>query len=597
MKYIQRTSKNITEDFLKELLLDRGIITEDEDYQERFFNPTKDNLEDYKLLDNIEKGADLLEKHIKKGSKIYLIVDSDIDGFTSSAVLYNYITEYYRDKYDYEIEYHIPDGKEHGLDTLMKSLENEKLYDLIICPDSSSNDYEAHEKLASMGYEILVQDHHEASHYSEHAVVINNQLSKNYPNKDLSGVGVVYKFLQLLDERNGWNGADDYLDLVATGMCGDMMKMTTHENRYIANYGFSHLRNEGLRQLVKYQCYSIFGLAAADITEEYLDNAIITPINVSFYIAPLVNALIRVGALSEKELLFKSFICGKQEIPSTKRGHKGEYETIAEQSARNCANARNRQNKEKEKATELLDIQISNDCLDDNKILILNADEIDVSNTLTGLCAMNVAAKYKKPVLLGRATPDGQYLKGSMRGQNGSELKDFRTFLLDSGYMDYVEGHNNAAGFSIKISDISKLTDYANTKLANINFNEGFYEADFVVNANCSYLTQMIFDLWGGRRIYGQDCDEPVIVVENLTLSPQNIQVIGSNKDTLKITFNNMIYMKFKAKSLIEKISQQTGKFSATIVGRGNVNTWMGNQTAQIFMDDIEINEFDMNMF
>ena len=58
-----------------------------------------------------------------------------------------------------------------------------------------------------------------------------------------------------------------------------------------------------------------------------------------------------------------------------------------------------------------------------------------------------------------------------------------------------------------------------------------------------------------------------------------------------------MIYMKFKAKNLIDKISEYNGKFSATIVGRGNVNSWMGNQTAQIFIDDIEINEINNNMF
>lgn len=75
MKYIQRTSKKIAENFLKELLIDREIITEDEDYQSKFFNPTKQNLEDFMLLDNIQKGAVLLENHIKNGSKIYLVVD------------------------------------------------------------------------------------------------------------------------------------------------------------------------------------------------------------------------------------------------------------------------------------------------------------------------------------------------------------------------------------------------------------------------------------------------------------------------------------------------------------------------------------------
>lgn len=594
MKYIQKTTKTIKENFLKELLIDRQLIpANDEDYQARYFSPKKDNLEDFALLDNIMAGAECLEKHIKNKSRIYLVVDSDIDGFTSSSILYNYLMENFK---DINIEYHIPDGKEHGLDTIMPLLENEQKYDLIILPDSSSNDYECHEKLSNMGYEILILDHHEAEKYSENAIVINNQLSKNYPNKSLSGVGVVYKFLQLLDERNGFDSADSFLDMVAVGECGDMMDLNTLENRFISDYGFSHLKNEGLRQLIKLQGYSIFGVKIEEITESFLNNATITPINAAFYIAPLVNALIRVGSPKEKELLFQSFIKGKEIVPSTKRGHKGEFETIAEQSARNCYNARSRQNKEKEKALELLDIQISNDCLDDNKILILNADDIDVSNTLTGLCAMGVAAKYKKPVLLGRVNKDG-YLKGSMRGRGESELKDFRSFLLESGYMDYVEGHNNAAGFAIKEADIPKLYQYANKKLEDINFNEGFYEADFIINGNCSYLNEMIFDLWKGKNIYGQNCPEPIIVTQNLTIRPDNIKIIGAYKDTIKITFNNTTFMKFKAKDLIEQLQNYSGGFIATIVGRPSVNSWNGVETPQILIEDIEINQIDNNTF
>lgn len=219
-----------------------------------------------------------------------------------------------------------------------------------------------------------------------------------------------------------------------------MMDLNTLENRYISNYGFSHIKNEGLRQLIKLQAYSIFGKYPADISNEYLDNAMVSPINIAFYIAPLVNALIRFGSYSEKEILFKSFIKGREMIASTKRGHKGEFETIAEQSARNCCNARTRQNKEKDKALDLLDIQIFNNSLDDNKIIILNADGLETPNTLTGLCAMGISAKYKKPVLLGRTTPDNLYLKGSMRGVNGSELQDFKAFLTNSKYFEYVEG-------------------------------------------------------------------------------------------------------------------------------------------------------------
>lgn len=593
MKYIRKTTKDIKSNFLKELLIDRGIIPrEDAEYQEKFFHPTKEkcNISPLKL-DHMEEGFKLFEKHLKKGSKIYFVADADVDGYTSSSVMINYMRDNLREKFpNWTVDYHIHEGKEHGLSTIMDVFTQSKICDLIILPDSSSNDYIYHKELKDLGYDILIEDHHMADHYSDDAIVINNQLSECYENKELSGVGVVYKFLQYCDSQWGINGADKYLDLVAVGQCADMVSLNTLENRFITDYGFSHFKNVGIRALIKQQAYSLFGKSSSDINELFLDSTILTPIQVAFYIAPLVNALIRVGSLSEKRILFRSFIEGNELIESTKRGHKGEMETIAEQSARNCFNARSRQNREKDKAMEILDIQISNDCLDDNKILILNADDLDVSNALTGLCAMGVSAKYKKPVILGRTCPDG-CLKGSIRGINGSELKDFRQFLLDSELMSYVEGHANAAGFGIKLSNISKLYSYANNKLHDINFNEGFYEADFVVNGNCSYLSDLIFDLCSGDKFYGQENSEPVIIVENISLNINNIQIIGSNKDTLKFVFNDITYIKFKASDIIEQLKKYSENVKLTIAGKGNINEWGGRKTPQILINEIEIKE------
>ena len=278
-------------------------------------------------------------------------------------------------------------------------------------------------------------------------------------------------------------------------------------------------------------------------------------------------------------------------IESTKRGAKGEMETVAEQATRNCVNARSRQNREKDKAIELLDIQISNNCLDENKILILNADELSVSNNLTGLIAMGIAAKYKKPTMLGRISPDG-YLKGSIRGREESELKDFKGFLKDSGYMDFVEGHANAAGFSIKESDIDRLCSYANDELANIDFNEGFYEADFVVQGNYSEITNLVMDIGSQSKLWGQTNDEPVIIIENITIPKSQIQTIGSKKDTVKFVFNGMTYMIFKAQNIIDKIFETPGDtLNITCAGRANINTWGNRTTPQIYIDEIEIKE------
>jgi single-stranded-DNA-specific exonuclease len=144
-----------------------------------------------------------------------------------------------------------------------------------------------------------------------------------------------------------------------------------------------------------------------------------------------------------------------------------------------------------------------NDCLDENKILILNADDLNVSTNLTGLIAMGISAKYKKPTLLGRISPDG-YLKGSIRGREESELKDFKSFLKDSDYMDFVEGHANAAGFSLKSNNVSKLYDYANEKLKDVNFNEGYYDADFVISGNYSDISNLVMDLGSNTSLWGQ---------------------------------------------------------------------------------------------
>ena len=586
MKYIRKTSKNITQDFLMELLKDRGFPIEQ--YKQEFFYPNEKNEYDPLFLDNIIEGSELLRKHILNENQIYICVDSDVDGFTSAALVYNFLMDNYNNKYQFSINYHVPEGKEHGLKTLMKMFTKEKICDLIILPDSSSNDYIEHKILKDMGYDILVLDHHEASHYSEDAIIINNQLSKDYPNKDLSGVGVVYKFFEFfapwfwslspeseIEENFFEPTIQNYIDLVALGEISDMMKMTELENRYICEYGLTHIHNGFFKELIDKQSYS-------------LGSGPLTQIGVAFYITPLINALIRVGSDLEKEKLFEAFITPNKVVPSTKRGEKGMEETIATQSARNCANAKSRQKREMDKAAELLDMQIIENCLDDNKILILNADNLNVSTTLTGLCAMNVAAAHKKPVMLGRISPDG-FLKGSIRGQGDSELKDFRKFLLDSNLVESVDGHPNAAGFALKKSNIPKLTEYANKALKDINFNEGFYEADFIVQGNCSYLSNMIEELDEGKTLWGQGCPEPIIIVEDIHIDAKNIEIIGANKDTLRFNFNGITYIKFKARTLIDEIFCYTGKLNIVAAGRGNINEWAGKRSPQILLEEIEI--------
>lgn len=573
MKYIPKTSRNITENFFMNLMYERGILNGNKRYDDSILHPTKENLLDPEGLDNIKEAYALVKKHLN--NKIFLLIDPDVDGFTSAAATYLYLKNF---KSDIDITYHVPEGKEHGLEIVCEELSLSKQYDLIICPDSSSNDYDYHKKLHDMGYDILVLDHHNAEKYSEDAVVVNNQLSDGYFNKNLSGIGVVFKFLQYFDKMENLNYSDELYDIVALGQIGDMMVLTSPENRYITQCGLKNITNGFFSQLIEKQAFSLGSISD------------LNPLGIAFYIVPLINALIRVGATSEKEKLFLSFVDPYRVVDSTKRGEKGQTEYLAVQSARNCVNARSRQNREKEKAGELLDIQIMENGLDDNKILFLMGDDLDISSTLTGLVAMGVSAKYNKPTMLGKQCSDG-HIKGSIRGRGESELKDFQVFLRNSGLMDYVEGHANSAGFSIKKANVSKLLDYANKKLESVDFHEGFYEVDFILNGNSTKLRELIFDLQRGKSLWGQNCSEPLIVSRFIPITQKQFQIIGANKDTVKFEYNNIVYIKFHAKELIKQIEELNYEESylLEVIGKGNINCWNGGETPQILIEDLNI--------
>lgn len=356
MKY-RLANRKITENYARELLEERGV----EDYIS-FLAPSVDMVNAPTNLENIKEGADILLETVKKpGHLITLIIDCDVDGFTSSTILWQYLHEICP---QVNISYEIHSGKQHGLEDIFDKIEGMKVPpDLVIVPDAGSNDYRYHEGLKAHGITTLVLDHHEADHLSEDAIIINNQLSPNYTNKALTGAGVVWQFCKYIDSILGITYADKYIDLAALGLVADMSSVLTLENRYIIKEGLENVQNFFFKVLVDKQSFS-------------LGNKL-TPIGISFYIAPLVNALIRVGSMQEKENLFLAFIDGTQIVNSTKRGEKGLTEKLAIQVARDCTNSRNRQNRVKEKAVEALEVKIAKHDLLDNKILLVRLEDDD----------------------------------------------------------------------------------------------------------------------------------------------------------------------------------------------------------------------------
>ena len=570
-------NKDIRSNYTNELLMERGLSEEELNY---FLNvPDASALQEALNLDNLGQALEMFCSMVKTDGSICVVVDSDVDGFTSAAIFIQYLRKFSK---DVEVIPILHEGKGHGLsdtiDTIFDYINKGHNIKYVVLPDSSSNDYEYHERLGAEDIECLILDHHIVepdTKFSQWAVIVNNQLSKRYTNKNLCGAGITWQFCRFCDEILETNFADEFIDLAALGIVSDMMSMIELENRYIVHTGFANIKNYFFKALCEKQSFSMGGK--------------VTPITVAFYITPLINAMIRAGAQDEKQRCFQAFIDGHAMVESHKRGAKGTFEEVAIESARECTNARAKQNRILDKAVEQLEIKIHKYNLLENKILFVRLDDEDFPPELNGLCAMKLAAKYQKPTIVARLNEEGE-IKGSSRGLNESELKSFKNFMDESGYFTFTAGHDNACGIGILDKNLSSFHEYANTKLANVDFGESWYEVNFERIAADQDIKDLICDIAAHEDIWGQGNPEPLVHIKDINITKSDVRIMGKNQDTVKIEKFGIAYMKFHAKDFIQELGQYDS-VKLEVVGRANLNEWGGYQTPQIFITNYQIDD------
>ena len=417
MKY-KLINDNILKNYGEELLKQRGI-----DNVQLFLHPDESCLQSWKDLTNIEKGINLVKQTINSPGAYAIIGDCDMDGVASFAILYQYLKRLNPNK---EIDWFIHSGKQHGLSDQIENLEG-KDYEVIWCPDSGSNDGKYVEMFPNSI--ICCLDHHileDDSPVPNNMIIINNQTSPNYHNKDLCGGGVTWQFCRALDYLYNNDWAKDYVDLCALSLIGDMMSMLNYENQYLVKKGLQCINNFAFQVLVDKQSFSMGGR--------------LNPTTIAFYVVPLVNAMIRVGTMEEKKRLYEAFIDGEKLIPSHKRGANGSLERLAIESARECTNAKAAQDRTKEKVVSKLEGKIFEYGLLDNEILFIRLEDDDIfPSELNGLCAMSISAKYHKPVIIARLNDEG-FDRGSARAPSNTELESFKQYLANTGLFEYTLG-------------------------------------------------------------------------------------------------------------------------------------------------------------
>ena len=594
MKYKLISKNNPKLKPIEQVLINRGIpYTELQSY----LNTTDDDINSPLLLgeENLMAAATAIITAINNNQKAKIIVDSDCDGYTSSAILLNYLYELFPSWIENNVEWVLHNGKEHGLNDMPLAEWLQEEIKLVICPDSSSEDYDEHKFLKDHGITTIVLDHHEAKMISPNAIVINNQLS-DYPNKDFSGAGIVWQFCRFLDSKLNVKNADTQLDLVALGVDADMMSLKSKETKHIINKGFEdqYLKNP-----------FVAGIAWKN---SFLLGQKITPIGAAFYIAPLVNAMVRSGTPEEKKILFKSMLKFEafKEVPSIKRGHKpGDMEKIIDQALRTVTNVKNRQTKAQDAGMQLLEEKIEKDNLLNHKVLLFLLEPNQIDKNIAGLCANKIMAKYQRPCCILTKfqieteqtvedlpfdlteTVSQTIYQGSARGCDKTGVYTFKDICESTGAVDFVKGHQGAFGLGICEDELQNFISKTDNILKDVS-DEAIYNVDFVFE-NIEVNPDIILEIADFDDLWGKDVDEPYVAVRNLKVTKNMVTFMKGT--TIKITLPNKVSL-IKFNSTEEEYQQliSEGYVLVDIVGKCNKNEWAGETYAQIKIEDFSVN-------
>jgi single-stranded-DNA-specific exonuclease len=262
------------------ILVQRGINTEADALQ--FFKPTLDRLHDPFLMQDMDLATTRLRCAIDAGERILMYGDYDVDGTTSVAMMYSFLSGYTQN-----LDYYLPDRDKEGYGVSLASVEyaRETGAGLVIAIDCGIKAHEAIRLAKSYGIDFIVCDHHMPEGGLPDAVANLDPKRTDcaYPFKDLSGCGIAFKLAQAFVslEHKPVESIDHLLDLVAVSTACDIVPMIG-ENRILTHHGLyrlNHSPRTGLWALIN-RINRPFPLAVSDLV---------------FGLGPLINAAGRLG--------------------------------------------------------------------------------------------------------------------------------------------------------------------------------------------------------------------------------------------------------------------------------------------------------------
>ncbi|MDT3942765.1 single-stranded-DNA-specific exonuclease RecJ, partial [Staphylococcus aureus] len=540
------TSKLKLTPIVKKILESKSII--DEQAIESIISDTDINHDALQLSD-MTKTIERIKRAIANDEKILVYGDYDADGVTATTILVITLQ-----LLGAQVGWHIPNRftEGYGPNELAFRNAHDEGITLIITVDNGIQGHNEIKMVQDLGVDVIVTDHHEIGSTLPEAYAIVHPMhpSFNYPFQQLCGAGVAYKLAQALIE----NVPDYFKALVAIGTIADLVSLTD-ENRSLVKQGLKVLNDQcptSVKALLKEAGYN------DNIDEE----------TIGFIIGPRLNA---VGRLDDASLACELLMTDVEE----------EAAFLAEQ-----VEHFNRERKDivatiTEEAMAMAETKVKK-----GDLFLLLAKE-NWHEGVLGIVASKIVETFALPTLILNIDREQNHAKGSARS-----IDQVSMFEILSAHQELIAkfgGHHMAAGMTMDIENIESLAEGLNKwmkELSKTTSLDPVKQVDVLLTEN-DITIKNIRDM-NRLRPFGTDFSRPIFEMDDLSVS--SVKAIGQQKNHLKLTLgeSNIAALFWQNGHLEPELQDEQ---PINILGSVQINEWNGNQSPQIIIQDIAMNE------
>ncbi|MEO6253988.1 MAG: single-stranded-DNA-specific exonuclease RecJ [Ferruginibacter sp.] len=462
------------------ILATRGFDTFEK--TKHYFRPELNDLHDPWLMKDMDKAVQRILTAFEKKEKILVFGDYDVDGTTSVACMYKFLSKIYEPQsLDFYIPHRYREG--YGVSKMGIDFAKENNFTLIISLDCGIKSVDLIAYAKDMGIDFIVCDHHLPDAEIPTAVAILNPKQKdcNYPYKELCGCGVGFKLITALsthlniDEEHYFC----YLDLLAVAIAADIVPMTG-ENRILAYYGMEKINsvpNPGIKALI----------FLGGLQKKLSIN------NVVFVIAPRVNAA---GRMDDAKKAVQLFI-------------EDDYNKALEFAEMLHSDNTDRKEADSSITAEALEILNADLALHNKKTTVVFRGHWHKG--VVGIVASRLIETWYRPTVV--LTESNGVATGSARSVPGFNLYEAvhacREYLLGYG------GHFAAAGLSLLPEHVEAFTNKFEEVVCG-SIEERLLIPEIIIDTPVSFtdLTQNFYNILCQMEPFGPENMRPVFVAK-----------------------------------------------------------------------------------